>query len=152
MNGFRVQIGLEPEATRQVVSSGLREFNHSFLGQYCNEPIAVDVCGEDGEILGGAVGTLQLGWLFIDILWIPESLRSEGIGARVLAALELEAIQRGAGRAILDTMSFQAERFYIERGYVECGRVVNFASSYDRVFMTKNLEQADKPALIGADP
>lgn len=151
MIGVRVQVSLEPEATAHVVSSGLRAFNRSFLGEYSSEPIAVDVFGDAGEIMGGAVGSLHLGWLFIDILWIPESLRSAGIGTKVLEVLESEAIRRGANRAILDTMSFQAERFYIDRGYVECGRVVNFASGYDRIFMTKSLSPTQHGASHNKD-
>ena len=141
MNEVRIQISPEPTATGQIVSAGLRALNRSFLGEYATEPIAVDVCGEEGTVIGGAVGSIHLGWLFIDILWIPESLRSAGIGSRALKTLEVEAIRRGADRAILDTMSFQAQRLYMNRGYVECGRVANFASGHDRIFMTKNLKQ-----------
>lgn len=96
MPEVRVQISSEPTATAQIVSSGLRALNRSFLGEYATEPIAVDVFAEDGEILGGALGSLHLGWLFIGILWIPESLRFAGIGTRVLEVLESEAIRRGS--------------------------------------------------------
>ncbi len=139
MHGVSVQISTDPQATSGVVSEGLRAFNRSFLGDYASEPIAVEVCDEGGDIIGGAVGVIQLGWLFIDVLWIPESMRSSGIGSRVLEAMESEAIRRGADRAILDTMGFQAEEFYADRGYFECGRVPNFASGYDRIYMTKSL-------------
>lgn len=71
-------------------------------------------------------------------------MRSSGIGSRVLEAMESEAIRRGADRAILDTMGFQAEEFYANRGYAVCGRVPNFASGNDRIYMTKCLSLGSK--------
>lgn len=140
MDKFVVQVAEEPTVTQEVVSQGLREFNRSFLGEYESEPIAIDLRDASGEIVGGALGALQLGWLFIDVVWISEPNRLAGLGSKVLEALEQEAVRRGANRSILDTMGFQAEQFYAKRGYAECGRVPNFASGYDRVYMTKVLD------------
>lgn len=147
MEEIRVTTSEDPKSTDEVVRTGLRAFNRTFLGDFESERIAVDVCGEQGDILGGAVGSVLLGWLFVDLLWIPESLRSAGIGTRVLEALELEAARKGAERAILDTTSFQAEDFYKKQGYVECGRVANFALGYDRIYMIKTFDQSENAAL-----
>lgn len=134
-----VQISADPKLTSQVVSEGLRAFNRTFLGETGHEPIAVEVIGPDGDIVGGASGSLHLGWLFVDVLWLPEDLRGYGVGTRILGALEAEAIRRGAHRALLSTMTFQAENFYVKQGYLECGRLENFAAGHDRLFMTKTL-------------
>ncbi len=147
MEGTRVRISEDPKSTDEIVRAGLRAFNRTFLGDFEIERIAVDVCGDKGDVLGGAVGSVLLGWLFVDLLWIPETLRSSGIGTRILEALELEATRKGAKRAILDTTSFQAEEFYKKQGFVECGRVANFALGYDRIYMIKTFEQSENTVL-----
>lgn len=139
MNGLQVQLSADPKQTSQVVLAGLRAFNRQHLGEFESEPIAVELVGDGGEILGGAAGSLMLGWLFVDMLWLPEDVRGSGMGTKVMDELESQAIQRGATRAILDTAGFQAEEFYLKRGYVECGRVTNFASGFDRIYLTKVL-------------
>jgi GNAT superfamily N-acetyltransferase len=39
------------------------------------------------------------GWLFVELLFVPESLRGKGIGAELLARAENEAIARGCHSA-----------------------------------------------------
>ena len=136
---MRIEIGADPKLTSQVVSSGLGKFNRDFLGEYDHIPISVDLCNSSGQIIGGAIGTIVLGWLCIDILWVPEEFRGSKFGSQILEAMECEAKRLGASRAMLDTLGFQAEKFYEKHGFEECGRIVNFASGFDRIYMTKSL-------------
>jgi len=147
MESLRILTSNNPEKTYQVISSGLRTFNISFLGQYQSEPIAIDVLNDKGEVLGGAFGSVQLEWLFIEILWLPENMRHRGIGTTLLQFLEDSALRLGAKQATLDTMGFQAENFYKKNGYSEFGRIPNFASGYDRIYMSKNLLRNGVPSL-----
>lgn len=139
MESVRILPSENPEKTYQVVVQELREFNKSFLGQYESVPIAVDVINADQEIVGGAFGSVQLGWLFIDVIWLQKNYRQVGNGTAVLKLLEEKARQLGASRATLDTMGFQAEKFYQKNGYAEFGRLTDFASGFDRIYMTKHL-------------
>ncbi|MEY4881487.1 MAG: hypothetical protein RLZ87_916 [Armatimonadota bacterium] len=139
MESVRILPSENPEKTYQVVVQELREFNKSFLGQYESVTIAVDVINADQEIVGGAFGSVQLGWLFIDVIWLQKNYRQVGNGTAVLKLLEEKARQLGASRATLDTMGFQAEEFYQKNGYAEFGRLTDFASGYDRIYMTKQL-------------
>lgn len=99
MSGLQVQLSADPKQTSQVVLAGLRAFNRQHLGEFESEPIAVELVGDGGEILGGATGTLMLGWLFVDMLWLPEEVRRSGMGTQVMDLLESQAIERGATRA-----------------------------------------------------
>jgi GNAT superfamily N-acetyltransferase len=112
MESVRILPSENPEKTYQVVVQELREFNKSFLGQYESVTIAVDVINADQEIVGGAFGSVQLGWLFIDVIWLQKNYRQVGNGTAVLKLLEEKARQLGASRATLDTMGFQAEKLY----------------------------------------
>ena len=70
-----------------------------------------------GRIVAGLVGGTYWGWLYTEILWVTESLRGQGYGQSLLAAAEAEAVRRGCRSAHLDTMDFQALRFYEKQGY-----------------------------------
>lgn len=50
--------------------------------------------------------------IYIEALWIEESLRKQGYGKKMLAAAEREAIENGCRFSLVDTWDFQAEEFY----------------------------------------
>ena len=56
-----------------------------------------------GQIVGGAHGWTAFGWLHVDVLWLREDLRSNGLGRQLLQATEAEAKRRGCKFAKLET-------------------------------------------------
>lgn len=70
---------------------------------------------------GGIAGYLWGGWLHITMLWVHESVRGQGFGARPLAAVEAHALDCGCTDAYLSTFDFQAPEFYRARGYQAFG-------------------------------
>ncbi|MEO0913770.1 MAG: GNAT family N-acetyltransferase, partial [Pseudomonadota bacterium] len=64
--------------------------------------------------------------------------RSRGLGRRLMGEIEREAAARGAGRALLDTYSWQAEEFYAGLGYGELARVA-YPAGAERIYMVKDL-------------
>ncbi|RYG26480.1 GNAT family N-acetyltransferase [bacterium] len=129
----------EAERFRQPVLDRLHGFNQACLGPYDYHPIAVVLHGEEGELLGGAVGGVHLGWLAIDLVWMHADHRGQGYGSRLLRTMEETAKAQGAHRAYLDTTTFQAPKFYERHGYVEEARLVDFANGHDRIYMTKRV-------------
>lgn len=94
----------------------------------------------DGDrIVAGVRGHVYLKALEIRGLWVDEALRGQGVGAKILKALEDEAIARGATKAMLFTFSWQAETFYKRQGYVEFGRF-EYPAGHARIDMQKVLE------------
>jgi len=55
------------------------------------------------KIVAGGRGITNMGALEVRGLWVDENLRGNGIGAKVLRAIESEARSRGATRAMLFT-------------------------------------------------
>jgi len=127
------------EAAAATIHAGLVAYNRSVLGDIEGECLTVSVRDDDGLIVGGAVGEVGFGYLFVRYLWVDGSLRGQDVGGRVLALLEEEARGRGAARVHLDTFSFQAPDFYRKQGYTEFGRLDAFPPGHSRHWMTKIL-------------
>ena len=72
-------------------------------------------------------------------MWVKEELRGQGYGHQLLAMAEIEARQRGATEAYLDTFSFQAPEFYKKNGYQIFGVLENFPPGHQRFYLTKAL-------------
>lgn len=96
------------------------------------------VTRREGRIVGGCRGNVNMGALEVRGLWVDPNLRGSGLGSKLLAAIEEEAIRRYASRAMLYTYSWQAEEFYRKAGYVEFGRF-QFPDGYARIDMQKDL-------------
>lgn len=121
----------------QEIRDRLREFNQQFVTPYTYNPLTLTVRNSEGVLLGGCLGGVGMSWLNVDILWIREDMRGKGLGREVLQEMENEGRKLGATAAVLDTFEFQAKGFYEKEGYVEYGRISEFAPGYDRYYLIK---------------
>jgi len=93
-----------------------------------------------GEILGGVLASLDTESIYIELLWVDDSLRNQGYGKRLLNTIEQEAIKKSCHFSTVDTWDFQAEEFYLKNGYVRIGEVKNYWKGHSRIFLRKNLK------------
>jgi len=134
-----------PEA-RILLGTGLDEHNRDQAGYWDQRPLAVLVCDPStGAILGGLTGRTSLGLAFIDLVYLPASLRGRGYGARILQEAEAEARRRGCRGGVLYTITFQAPEFYARHGWEEFGRVECDPAGTARVFFRKTFAPATSP-------
>jgi GNAT superfamily N-acetyltransferase len=125
----------------RFVFERLLEFNRSRTGAGDgHRQLAIFLRNESNAIVGGLLGDTFWGWLYVQILWIDESLRHQGYGHTLLAAAEQEAIARGCHHALLDTMSFQARPFYEKHGYTVFGELHDIPVGHSRYYMQKRLQ------------
>ena len=130
----------EPEL-RERISAGLRAHNTAAAGFTDSRPLAVAVRDPaTGELVGGLSGRTSLGLLFIDLFFLPDAMRGAGLGRRIIAMAEEEAIRRGCSAAVLWTISFQAPEFYLKQGYSVLGEVASGPPGTRRVFLTKRFD------------
>ncbi|MHC8377671.1 GNAT family N-acetyltransferase [Pseudomonas sp. MDT1-16] len=130
---------IEPEV-EQVLSAGLSAFNDQMTGINDRQSLAVTVRDpETHQVLGGITGRTSLGLLFLDLFYLPDSLRGSGLGSRLLKAYEDEGRRRGCRSAVLYTLSFQAPEFYEKNGWQRFGEVPCDPQGTSRVFMSKVL-------------
>jgi len=104
-------------------------------------PVAAYAVGDDGELLGGCVGsTIDVWrWLTIDTMWVNEGHRGQGLGRLLLAAVEQQARDRGCRWARLNTWEFQAPDFYARCGYETYGRETDYPPGHTNHLMRKDL-------------
>lgn len=127
------------DADTAVVSESLDEFNLSATGIQDRRPLAVLVKDASGTTLGGLTGRTSLGLWFVDLLYLPDSLRGSGLGSRILQRAEAEAQRRGCVNGFVYTISFQAPDFYKRHGWTEFGRIPTESLGISRIFLSKQL-------------
>jgi len=131
------------ERAQAAISEGLSDYNLGQAGYRDARPLAVLVSDPDTkEVIGGLLGRTSMGLLFIDLFFLPESLRRHGIGSRVIRTAEDEALRRGCSKAILFTVTFQAPGFYERQEYQALGRIECDPPGHTRICMTKKLGTA----------
>ena len=120
-----------------VIESGLDEFNLAKAG--LNDRRTLAVLARDpgtGDVVGGLTGRTSLGLLFVDLFHLPPEHRGAGLGGRILAEAEREAVRRGCRSGVLYTINFQAPGFYVKHGWRVFGEVPG-ADGVSRVFLAK---------------
>lgn len=130
-----------PDETAQaVISKGLRDYGLEKVGFRDARALAVLVSDpQTKEVIGGLLGRTSLGLLYIDRFFLPASRRRHGLGSRIIAAAEGEAIARGCSRAVLFTAHYHAPEFYLRQGYEVLGRLDCEPPGHTRFCMTKKL-------------
>ncbi len=101
----------------EQIKIGMRKFNSNFIPQQKLRALGIFVEDEQGEKLAGIVAETVGNWMYIQILWVDESLRGQDVGTQLIKEAEEEAQARGCRYALVDTLSFQARPFYERMGY-----------------------------------
>ena len=78
---MNVRIVNEPYASdeaRQVIRDGLAMHNVAITGFSEYYPVGLFLKTDDGEVMGGLLGNIWAGWLFVDLLWIAAAFAGAG--------------------------------------------------------------------------
>lgn len=70
--------------------------------------------------------------------------KNRDIATKLLDAAEQEAIKNGCVFSLVDTWDFQAEEFYLKKGYERIGEMKNYWLGHSKLFLRKKL----KPILM----
>ena len=100
--------------------------------------------GEPGTqtVLGGLWGVSYWRWLFVDLLFVPEALRGQGLGSELLRRAETIARERACIGVWLLSFSFQAPGFYRRRGYTVFGHLADYPPRHGCFYLMKRLADA----------
>lgn len=128
-----------PLEARQAILDCLVAYNVSKTGINDHRPLAILIADNANNVTGGLWGRTAYGWLYTELLFVPESLRGQGIGRTLIEQAEQEALLRGCHSAWLDTFAFQALGFYARMGYECFGELSDYPAGFSRHFMKKRL-------------
>ena len=121
------------------VREALMQFNNKRVGNDGHTPLNLIEYDADGNIIAGIIGGTYWGWMYVDILWVHEDHRKQGIGTKLLAEAEKEAARRGCHHVHLDTMSWQAPEFYKKHGYKVVGMLPDIPNGNQKYLLMKEL-------------
>lgn len=126
------------EATRQAIMAPLLAHNQAVAGPSGHRGLAISVRDGQGRVQGGLWGITHHGWLYTQMLAVPEAARGQGLGRRLMLAAEDEARRRQCRHAWVDTQ-FGARGFYERLGYTVFGELPDFPPGFTRSFLKKAL-------------
>ena len=121
------------------VREELTRFNTERVGADGHTPLNIVEYDAHGNIIGGLLGGTYWGWMYIDVLWVDENHRKTGIGSKLLAEAEKEAVRRDCHHVHVDTMSWQAPEFYKKHGYGVIGILPDIPSGNQKYLLMKAL-------------
>jgi len=123
-----------------VIAEGLRAYNEAQAGYSDSRALTVLVSDpETKKVVGGLFARTSLGLLRVELFFLPEDLRRNRLGSRILAMAEEEGRRRGCTRAVLSTLHFQAPGFYLKQGWEVAARIECEQPGHTRFHMTKKL-------------
>ena len=137
-----VELVAEPKAEmRQTILDGMRDFNRTVLapGLVVHDLAVALKEPETGAITGGLWGRTAWGWLAIEMIFVPDRWRKQGLATQLLALAEEEAVRRGCHAAWLDTLNPDALRLYESLGYRRFGELNDYPKGGSRFFLQKPL-------------
>ncbi len=121
------------------IGRNLIGYNSALFGKMDIQPLLLTIRDGAGKLQAGLGGKIFYQWLTIDLLWVAEELRGQGIGTSLLKKAEEEARMRGCTDAWLDTIGIQALRFYESNGYSRWGELPDYPPGHKRSFFRKSL-------------
>jgi ribosomal protein S18 acetylase RimI-like enzyme len=129
----------KPEDMRFVIGQ-LKDYNDLHTPTpFERRDIRLFVRDADGQILAGLLGAVNMHCLAIQIVWVDESQRGQGMGRALVAEAERQGQASGALQAIVETTSFQAQGFYERLGYSVIFAVDDAPIGAQTIFMRRRL-------------
>lgn len=140
MHPFVIVSEKPEDADYKTILEALVRYNDAAAEPSGYEPVAILIRDADrNETIGGLWGKLSYDWLFVELLFVPEPLRGQKHGSKLMNAAEQLARERRRVGVWLNTYEFQAPAFYQSLGYEIFGHLPDHPRGSDRFFLRKIL-------------
>lgn len=103
----------------------LKQSLRSLLPQASNQSVTLVINNAQGEMIAGLSGATSYGWLHIELLWVAEGHRQQGLARSLLATAEARAHAIGCHDVWLETSNPAARSCYEKLGFAEFGVLAN---------------------------
>lgn len=145
MNATLLPIEITTDRASEIgtfLTDRIYEFNAKATGFFDGEEFAAAIRNGAGHIVAGANGHTWGGCCHIANLWVHESVRHQGVGSRLVQAIELHALAKHCTQIVLSSHTFQAPDFYRTLGFVEQARIPNYPNGHADIHFCRFLAQA----------
>ena len=122
-----------------VLEDRLYEFNMQATGHTDGRLYGIFLRDESGAVIGGADGWTWGATCYVRHLILPETMRGEGLGTKLMDLIEKEARARGCAMVVLESHDFQAPEFYRRRGFAVTGSVDDYPRGHRNFTLVKRL-------------
>lgn len=127
------------DAMHAQLGAAIFAFNEAALGSAERRPLVIAIRSRaERTLLGGLYGRTGFRRMTVELLFVPEPLRGQGLGSRLLQLAETEARARNCVGAWIETFSADAKRFYERNGYRVFGKIADYPPGNTRYFLSKD--------------
>ena len=142
---YEMQISTREDS--EYIEEELTGFNYAQVPTLTEEEedLLFKICDEEGTILAGCVLEIDR-WKAadLDILWVEEEYRGQGLGSALLCRAEQAARERGCYLMSLGSFDFQARPFYEKHGYTLCGTIREWPRGHKSYSLMKYLDRPEE--------
>lgn len=135
----RLELAEPSPADVAFLEDRLYEFNVAQTGFGDGVLLGVFLRDEAENLIAGATGHTWGETCELKQVWVAESARGQGLGRRLMAEVEAEAVRRGCRQLILNTHSFQAPAFYAKLGFEVAAEMADYPRGFSQLWLRKRL-------------
>ena len=130
------------EGDWEFIDNKLVEYNLSMVPATQDElfeSVSKKIVDEEGNTIAGCLAIMYC-WnvATIDIIWVDEQYRGQGLGSILLGEVERDVMKKGCHLVHLDTFDFQAKGFYEKNGYSVFGTLEDCPKGHIRYYLKKS--------------
>ncbi|WP_108946469.1 GNAT family N-acetyltransferase [Shewanella halifaxensis] len=127
----------------ETISKGIQSYNQRYISDdVVFEPdtkFAAFAKDENGKVVGGVRAVAFWNYCILELLWLSDETRGQGVGSKLMDAAENFAKEKGFGYMRTETLSFQAKPFYEKRGYKVFGELPDYPKGHVTYCLVKEL-------------
>ena len=94
---------------------------------------------QEDRLIGGAMGYIAYNWYVLDLFFVEEEQRGNGIGTELIRQIELLAKDKRLTGIRVETWDFQAKDFYTSLGFSLYGELNNCPPGSTIYFLQKSI-------------
>ena len=125
----------------KIIWEGISEHAKKVRGLPPGKPFAFFIRDELNKIKGGCSGYIYYGCLYVDLLWVDESLRGKQYGTQLMQAAEKLAHDNHCHFIAVNTMDFEALEFYKKLDFTVEFERKGFDKNSSMYFLRKDLDE-----------
>ena len=110
------------------------------MGNETSKPLTVVIRDQNDIIIAGLSGRTIYHKFLINVLWVNDKYRGQGLGFQLMEKAEQEAKHQGCKAAQVDTLEFQAPSFYQKCGFEIIGTAPGFKGCPEQHFLFKTYD------------